>query len=164
MTALYGRLNLHQTGSNNNPPSEDVCHLIEQSIEEAPLEIRFTIVERFADYEGMVERNPMAGVEIHADNSTTPLNISDYSERSFKKITEKEPWRFNIVGTTDSEGVANVKFNRKNLPKGFIFYDRGNKKASFKYMTLREFMSPSFTTADDAWDLDDQSKEGEESK
>lgn len=85
----------------------------------------------------------MAGVEIHADNSTTPLNISDYSERSFRKITEKEPWRFNIVGTTDSEGVANVKFNRKNLPKGFIFYDRGNKKASFKYMTLREFMSQS---------------------
>lgn len=116
---------------------------IEQSIEDAPLEVRFTIVERFADYAGMIERSPMAGVEIHACNTTTPFNVSDYSERSFRRLAEKEPWRFKLIATTDAEGVVNVKFNRKDLPKAFVFFARGNKKASFKFMTLKEFMNQS---------------------
>ena len=29
------------------------------------------------------------------------------------------------------------------MPKAFVVYARGNKKADFKYMTLKEFMSKS---------------------
>ena len=116
---------------------------IEETIENAPLEIRFTIVERFADYAGMVERDPMANVEIWGDNSISPIKVKNYSESSFKKMTADEPWRFKLIGTTDDNGVADLKLNRKDMPKAFVVYARGNKKADFKYMTLKEFMSKS---------------------
>ena len=116
---------------------------IEETIENAPLEIRFTIVERFADYAGMVERDAMPDVEIWGDNSISPIKVKDYSESSFKKMTAAEPWRFKLLGTTDDNGVADMKLSRKDMPKAFIVYARGNRKADFKYMTLKEFMSKS---------------------
>ncbi|MFW5480788.1 MAG: hypothetical protein ACOCOK_05740 [Prevotella sp.] len=116
---------------------------IEETIENAPLEIRFTIVERFADYAGMVERDAMPDVEIWGDNSISPIKVKNYSESSFRKMTAAEPWRFKLLGTTDDNGVADMKLSRKDMPKAFIVYARGNRKADFKYMTLKEFMSKS---------------------
>ena len=69
--------------------------------------------------------------------------MKNYSESSFKKMTADEPWRFKLIGTTDDNGVADLKLNRKDMPKAFVVYARGNKKADFKYMTLKEFMSKS---------------------
>lgn len=116
---------------------------IEQRIEDVPLEVIFTVVERTEDFCGIVEGAPMPYVEIWADSNLKPLKIFDYSDRSFKKIVKDNPARFERLGTTNELGVAELKLNRERMPQAFIFHAVDNKKASFKYLTLKEFMSQS---------------------
>jgi hypothetical protein len=114
---------------------------LEGLIEGLPLEVRFTLVKWVNNAEGFFEAGKLANVEVWAYNGSEPPIHNDYkNDKKFKDLVGKSN-NFTQLGTTDSEGIADVQLNRKSLPKGLFFRPIGyDDKIKILYMDLDELL------------------------
>lgn len=103
-------------------------------IEDMPLEIRFTTVKWMETPSGFAEHGGMPNVELWAYYGSGDITPKMYeTDKSFKK-TISETTDFKLLTTTDNDGVSDVSFSRKDLPKAIIMRPVGyGKETKIKY-------------------------------
>lgn len=128
-----------------NNPCAYYIHLIrnlEKQLINMPLLIHFTTVEW---KKTLMEGNYLSDIEIWGYKGTNPLNSTSYvSTKRFHKTVSKQPELFELIGLTDMNGKAEVKFpNRENLPTGFFFCPKNNNDIKVFYESMDDFLKQS---------------------
>lgn len=133
---------------NDNNPSDfykQRIEKLEKVIEDQPLEIRFTVVKWLKEVSGFTELGPMAGVEVWSYRGDDTIAPDQYkNDKKFEKMLNSNASAFAKVFVTGADGIADLKFDRKDLPKQLVFrpvgYD-GRSKISF--LNLKDVMRQS---------------------
>ena len=110
---------------------------LEKQLEKQPLYIMFTCVE----WKTLQEGAPLRGLEIWAYKGKRKPISSDYnSDRKFRKLLDKQTADFELIGMTDEKGVAELEFNRAQLPAGIFFRPRNDGKTKIEYRNMQDVM------------------------
>lgn len=117
---------------------------LEKLIEDLPLEIMFTLVRWVNNEAGFYEAGKIPNVEIWAFKGKEPPTLNSYrSDKKFKEMVGKSN-NFVQLSTTDSEGKADVRLDRKALPTGFFFRPTGyGDKIKIEYKDAKEMLRQS---------------------
>lgn len=103
---------------------------LDKYISDIPLKVKFTIVE----WKTLNEGDFIKDVEIWAYNGDYVVTSNTFSsDRKFKRFLNKESSNFEQLGVSDSNGIAEIDFDRKKMPKGLIFRPKDDSKTKIKY-------------------------------
>ncbi|MBR1504723.1 MAG: hypothetical protein IJ614_01270 [Prevotella sp.] len=117
---------------------------LEAAIKSLPLELRLTTVRWVKNVSGFFEGGKISGVEVWLFKGTTPPAPKEYrTEKKFRDMASRSA-DFVQFGTTDSEGVADLRLNRDDLPKGIFLRPIGhNDKIKVFYINFNDLISQS---------------------
>lgn len=113
-------------------------------IEDMPLQIRFTTVQWVQTPAGFSERGGMPNVELWAYYGDEAIGANMYdAEKSFKK-TLSTVGGFELLTTTNNDGVSDISLSRKKLPKAIFFRPVGySKETKIKYNEMNSILQES---------------------
>lgn len=127
-------------GYNPDPVYDQRIAIMEKLIAKLPLVFRFNVVEWLTLEEG----RPLAGVEIWAYTGiSAPSNDDLSSERKFERMVREESHKYQLLTTTNAQGVAEVEFDRSHQPQGVVFRAPDVKRTPIKFMNMKQLMRQS---------------------
>lgn len=127
-------------GYNPDPVYDERIAIMEKLIAKLPLVFRFNVVEWLTLEEG----KPLAGVEIWAYTGiSAPSNDDLSSERKFERLVRDESNKYQLLTTTNAQGVAEVELDRNNQPQGIVFRAPDVKHTPIKFMNMKQLMRQS---------------------